>query len=312
HRHTIHSTQIISRAAIMESAALLIPLCLLFIPLCTSTLCPLIYDVALNPHPTFSTVYFKGMDQTLLLLGIADVFRSIAPIGLLLVMSGLILWWREHRQHAEVLLCVAWLLLFFYFTNTAGYTARFFTELMPIAIIAIAYALARATRENQWSWVMALSLLSIIWVASVLPLLVVRHAESGPKQFSLLVGNHTSQNAEIIAMDEAVFLQYYANRSSLSYPISSRTEDYQAWVDRIAELLHNGTPVYAISTPWNNKIALVDYDQYHYDGQIHAMLERNFNLTTIAQGTSENYHHAELMPSGREEILEEVHETGRS
>lgn len=289
----------------LEWAALLLPAALLSIPLCPSV-CPLIADALLGPDAQqsilFSAGYLPAVELHMLKVGVYDLFRSITPIGMLLAACGLYLWWRERR--AEAMLALLWLSTFFYFVSSAGYAARFFTELMPMFCIAIALILEHA--GSEWRWVGALSVVAVLLLAQVLPLLVARHQHSGIREFSTTVAQVTEQNAIIITADDRLFIERYATRKTLPYPISADEAVYRRWIAEMGQLGLEGTPTYLVSTKRGNTSALPDYDEYYYGGQIYSLLTSACTVTAIAEGTAENYHHAELFPAGRPLTLERI------
>ena len=202
------------------------------------------------------------------------------------------------------MLALLWLSTFFYFVSSAGYAARFFSELMPLLCIAIAIVLDSA--GNAWKWVGALSLLAVLLLSQILPLLVARHQHNGMREFSMSIAGATESNAIIITADDRLFVERYAMRRTLSYPISADAAVYRRWITEIGQMQREGTSVYVVSTAHGNSRVLPDYDEYYYDGQIYALLARTCNATQTVNGTAENYHRAELLPAGRPLTLERI------
>jgi hypothetical protein len=114
------------------------------------------------------------------------------------------------------------------------------------------------------------------------PMLILRHQYNGEKRFALYVKEKTEDNAVVIALDEAPFINYYAKRKTLSYDFSDPINIDEV-MKEVKGDLSEGIPVYLLES------ALSTYPSEYFSNA----LVKNFGITPIGYNLWEDYHSAE-------------------
>ena len=122
----------------------------------------------------------------------------------------------------------------------------------------------------------------------IYPTLSLRHTHEQLPRFSRWVGQKTPKNARIITADEALFIEYYARRSTLpqlhSMTAPVRPEELAEYKNRVDQLLSQGIPVYIIV-------------QGAYQGTIYetfnVFIENNYDLINVGDKAAEDWHRGE-------------------
>ena len=118
---------------------------------------------------------------------------------------------------------------------------------------------------------------------SMFPMLRFRHHYNGEKQYALFVNKNTQENAVIIALDDAPFIEYYGQRKIIAPPTTDEIKMIE-FTGQIFNYLSDNTPVYLI---WS----ALGYDR---DRVLKGYLSRNFRITIVGEKLSEDYHSPDL------------------
>ncbi|MFH1408278.1 MAG: hypothetical protein ABIH34_00050 [Nanoarchaeota archaeon] len=193
-------------------------------------------------------------------------------------------------------------LLFWVFSTSLPFilsrvsSLRFFLlALLPICILS-SYAFAPFRRKHLLVSSLILLLLIGGMLVSIWPVVSYRHDYSGPKEYGLEISRLTEPDAFIIENDNAPFIEYYGNRKVLGYPRLGTLEEINQTVQKIYDLLEQGTPIYVTSY-------LFGLDAENTPS---LTLQNNFVLEERGVVDSENYHHAELELKIRTYVIYEV------
>ncbi|MBI1970088.1 hypothetical protein HYS48_05315 [Candidatus Woesearchaeota archaeon] len=261
-------------------------------------------SAAYNPH---GTVAFLHPFSNILLYGLVDLIVSLTFFGWFLSIFGMLLsFFVFKKQKATILFLLLWAFHFFYFSNTSGYTSRFLIDILPPFIIFMTLPLSYLYRKRK-----ALALFCVIlilgWmIVTAYPLLSYRKDYNGIKAFSLFVGNQTEEQAVVLAMEDARFLEYYGSRATLSHPLYGTPEQYIPWLTELYTLAKE-KPVYAIAVKEFNRTALPNYDNKVYNGSLYRLLEHLFIFEEIGSLVVEDYHNSALRFQQHTYYLMKVH-----
>lgn len=155
-------------------------------------------------------------------------------------------------------------------------------SIVPLMMIA-SLGLNLIYKKNPSISISVLFFLCLISFMSIYPIISFRHDYCGTKEYALFTNIHTPNNAVIIANDNSVFIQYYADRSTISYPAYGTDKELLSKIQQVQSLLDSDIPVYVPS----NILNLEGRKPLH-------VLTTYFNLAYVANVTTEDYHHAEL------------------
>ncbi|MCX5666773.1 MAG: glycosyltransferase family 39 protein [Candidatus Omnitrophica bacterium] len=201
--------------------ALLLPFALTFLFLYLSYLKPAIYRELLIHDDT--TISFMGISSPYLRLAFGDLYKSVSSLLFLFAALGAMQLLMKEKIF-PVLLSFSWFLLILYFGNLDMYAPRFLDiVILPVHILA-SYALAKLySKDKAVAAIIVVYLVSSMFI-SMYPSLKFRHSYNGEKKFALFVKDKTEPNAIIVTMDDALFIEYYAGRKTLTHPINNWKE----------------------------------------------------------------------------------------
>jgi hypothetical protein len=129
------------------------------------------------------------------------------------------------------------------------------------------------------------------------PILEFRTQYCGNKEFAHYVQQNTEPNSVIIAMDEAIHLRYYANRTTWGHPRDGNDIKIKEFVSKIDSPLDNNTPVYIIETGFT----------YDPGRKVQQAILNRYNLTLIGSHLNEDYHKKAMFDGKFEERLFKIH-----
>jgi hypothetical protein len=252
---------------------------------------------------TFSAVTdYRVLDLHLVSLALADVNRVITPAGWPLLLVGIGVAVRERRP----LPLVAWMVGgFAYFANLAQYSPRFLIEVLAVASLLVAAGAHELLRRWRLAYPAVILLLGVL--PYVLPLqsptiwnvIAYRHHRIGNEVVGRYLLEETPEDAVVIAMDDAPFVQYYGQRATLSHPILDPAdpvraeEETRAFARQVYDLLVGGRPVYLLRTG-------LTYDPGQY---VNRALGSIAVLDEVARIESEDYHHNSIRSGRYEQII---------
>ncbi len=202
--------------------------------------------------------------------------KSLSELGWLLALAGAVAAWRSNRRLATALL-VWFAVMFIYLSNVAMLSPRFVIPALAVPVILAAYAADWA--GGRWGQPAALAIVLIllatmVWRSDIYPVLEYRRQHCGPCDFSRMLGNITSPDSVIIAMDESVHYEYYAKRAATGHPSGNDILDsgkVEASLAYLEALLRNGSDVYATTQGLGYDIpvgALASIIGYGDDGRL--------------------------------------------
>lgn len=228
-------------------------------------------------------VYFLGLLSPAFGFAIRDLYISVPWVIFIFFIAGIIRMFYEKVKFLPLFFLV-WFLMIFYFANNANYAARHLTEVMIPVYVFSSFALVWAAKKNKWAAgiIVVYCVLSMFMVSY--PMLKVRRHYSGPKEFAEYVRICTEENAVIIALDEAPFIDYYGKRKVMGYTIDGDKAAMEKFIDGVNNYLDNKTPVYLTES------ALT----YDHGGEIERRLWKDFKVTVVGEKLMEDFHRAEI------------------
>lgn len=227
----------------------------------------------------FSVVFFKILPWT------PEVFLFG---GFILAIGGFVVMYLEKRFREFIFLLAWFLITYFFYGNISSCGIRYLVIAWIPLVIAMGYFLGK-TRSMRFYF--ALFLVFIFAITSFLlfyPALEFRHNYALQVDFAKLVGSRTAPTDIIIAMDEDIFIKYYAKRRTISYPVWANEKQADNFLNRVEKILERGQNVYCISSI---------FCSYDYNGKIEKKLFDRFEVIPVACGLNEDWHHALLNQS---------------
>jgi 4-amino-4-deoxy-L-arabinose transferase-like glycosyltransferase len=242
-----------------------------------------------------ATVSFLGLFSPVLALAFNDLVSVVPVILLLFSLAGVVFSCIDsykHKNYFVLVFMVLWFLLIFYFGNTSGYKPRYIDSIFVPVFFFTAVCLLKLYAKNKLAAVGVLLYFIISMFFFMYPFLNFRHSYNGEKEFALFVKNITEKDALIITMDDAPFIQYYGNRTTLVYAVG-RADLVDEWILNIRAKMSEGRPVYVMESAFS----------YDGNGMIANALQDNFNITLAGQKLSEDYHNADIKLATYEQRL---------
>ena len=229
----------------------------------------------------FSWQFLKVLLWHLFSLSVILVI-SLTPIILIFTLIS-IAYLIYKKNHGMVLFSLIWFLsIFLPLGMLKVATPRFYAASFIPIIILICLFLHRIYQTRKFVAILIIVILAVQSFIIAYPIISFRHDYSGPKQMSLFIEEKTPESSVIVSDDYSVFLDYYAKRKTINYPLSHDKGEMLRFYETVYDLVSNGTHVYMPS--------------YILRTNVHcssAMLT-NFKLTSIGKVVIEDYHHSEL------------------
>lgn len=277
------------KEAILTAAFFLTPLILVFLLLYW----PKISTAGISfITATAGSVQWLGIYSKMPRFLLGGLTRSVSPIGWVLMLGGIICSLKLKRY--SIILLVWFVIFAIYFLNLSGTVAL--RHLIPLLIpicIYIATALDWIKDKNKIIAALIIVILLLTMLMPMYPILDFRTQYCGNKEFAHYVEQNTEPNSVIIAMDEAIHIIYYTNRTTLGPPRDGNDKKIKIFVNKIDRYLDHNTPVYIIGTAFT-------YDPGRKVRQ--AVLNR-YNLTVIGSSLNEDYHNKAMFDGKFEERL---------
>lgn len=309
---------------LQDMAALLFPLCLLFLTDKTTRACSLpvrpgikiahltgflgvtfltvllFYIPVLARDPHFSspqhmsrfftfeiTSRFAGISLDYLPYTFFFLRANFSYLGLCAVVAGFILLFRQNPILGFVMLC--WFLFpLFVFSSLDILSPRFLIIALPALYLSLGYLLSRLFQTHISTRLAAVILFSLLCTLSyqrIYPLLEFRHRHALLPEFYRWLGRHVEENAQIIISDGGAFLAVYGQRPQLRRPLKVR-QPYSP--EELAEFKD------ALDTRLQTQIpvyitgtGLYSHDP---DGQFSNFINNNYRLRLVGRKPSEDWH----------------------
>jgi hypothetical protein len=181
---------------------------------------------------------------------------------------------------------VIWAGLILYFGNLSSYGPRYLDVVVIPVMIGAACEFAGLYRKDRAISVIILGYCVLSMFLFMYPMLKYRHTYNGEKQYALFVKEKTEENAVVITMDDAPFIQYYADRKSIGHPVNPKRnlQEIDQFIADVEGYLLRGIPVYLTQSG-------LSYDPNRL---ISRAIYQNFNIMPIGEKLSEDYHRPEM------------------
>jgi hypothetical protein len=247
-----------------------------------------------------SVTGYRGFAMPIVKTALADLNTSMTPVGLGLVLVGLI----PALRNRLAIPAVVWMLAsFFYAGNLEQYSPRFLIETLAAASLVLAVGVDWMLRRVAPARVIVPAAVAAVALVLVWSPIEARHRRIGNKAVAEILRERTPEGSVVIAMDDAPFVEYYAQRRTLSHPIADPTDPagsrnrIAAFVREVAGLISAGTPVYLLKTG-------LSYDP----GQlVNRALGSVVSLEEIARVESEDFHRSSIRAATYEQIIWRLH-----
>ncbi|MDD5155283.1 MAG: hypothetical protein PHF11_02220 [Candidatus Omnitrophica bacterium] len=228
------------------------------------------------------SAYFLGLFSPVFKLALRDINLSITPFIFVLFFIGLFRMALDKKLFFT-LFFLLWFMLLFYFGNLSSYEARYLDMVAIPVYVFVSYALSRLYRRYRILTPAILICFVLYMFVRAYPLLEFRHRFNGEKQFALYIKGKTEDNAVIIAMDDAPFIEYYGGRKVIGCPIGDAGAT-EGFIKTVKGLLKDKKPVYLIESGL----------QYDFSGVVKKSIIDNFAINYAGEGLAEDYHKCNL------------------
>lgn len=233
---------------------------------------------------------FMGIFSSMLPLAIEYSIQSLTMCGVIFSVFGLLLIFRKDKK--IFLFLFSWFVIqFFYHGNLSSLSPRFLIIGLIPMVISAGYAfseLAQVSRVVRMFTLLLFFVTLLCLFDGLLPTLEFRHRYNLQKDFGSWVAGKTEKNAIIMAMDESIFIEYYAKRKTLDYPVVPITCNEGVAgsfiFEHISKNLMRGIPVYLVSSGLAYDINLCR--------TIFQLLHRYFILEPLGCHVNEDWHHS--------------------
>lgn len=232
-----------------------------------------------------ATVFFLGLFSHIFKSVLFDLFSSMHPAVIIFSIFGAVKMLYDKKIFPALFFLFCFLSIF-YFGNTSCYAARHLDLIAIPVFVFAAYLLSDVYLKYKWMVFLVLLSFVLSMFIFIYPLLYIRHQYSGEKQFALYVNAKTGNNAIIIAMDYAPFIEYYARRKAIGYPIADKVQ-IDNFISKINGYLKQGIPVYL-------KELSLSYDSRLGRGLLAKALMDNYDLVLVGKKLTEDFHQPEL------------------
>ena len=221
-----------------------------------------------------------------------DLLQSLTWIGVVGLIAGAVLLLVRRRWFLSTFL-LGWIVakLLFY-VSLGDYRARYTVDIyLPIAVVLAYLAMTIPRRYGRYQ-LAAVTLGCALLFSQIQPVLAARHEWVGGKRLAEYVAANTPDDALILVMDDAPFIEYYAARATIGHPIDDQPAT-DAFCRDLLERIRRGTPVYAVQS------AL----QYDRSNIFRRTFPRYFDLRTVGQSDWEAYHDANFSLESRSQAM---------
>jgi hypothetical protein len=231
---------------------------------------------------------FRGVFSPYLLTAINYAFMSLSAWGAIFSLLGLYVLFLRNRKMFYFFL--AWfVVLFFYYGNVSDLAPRYLVIGLVPLVITSSYFFSELAQLSNLVKIMTIILffVTLLWLFNnILPVVEFRHQNNLQADFAHWIADQTEKNSVIMAMDENIFIDYYAKRKTLWPPEVPITCDEQ----RINNFFHNyldnylkdDTPIYITSSG----LAYDPCQRFKY------LLAEYYRIEPIGCRVNEDWHHS--------------------
>jgi len=224
----------------------------------------------------------------------ADLLTTLTPVGALLAVAGTFRLARRPDLF-PLLFLGAWGAGVYPVGNASAYWPRLLAVLSPPFFLALGAGASWLHTRSRVASALLVVLLGASMFAQIEPLLSQRRSFSGEKVQALWLRDLLPPASVVIAMDDAVFIEYYAGLETLSHPIDDPAAT-ERWVADVLERIESGTPVFIVTSG-------LSYDRSKVFGRA---LRTRFRLVEIDRKGVEDYHRAALVDRRYETTLSQL------
>lgn len=185
-----------------------------------------------------------------LVRNVGFIKMSFSSVGLFMSVVGLVLMLFLRRK--ALFLCLAWIIAPLFILTCFRITGpRLLVLAVPAFYIGLGYVISILFQKNKLmrvaSFVIFIGIMFSNYLA-IYPILLHRHNAALLPDYARKIGEISKPNDVVICHDEALFIQYYAKRKTISRPsdrdLFSR-EAMMKYKDEISEVLEQGNSVYS-------------------------------------------------------------------
>ena len=214
--------------------------------------------------------------------------------GVILVLAGFGFMFLK-KQFKEAAFLILWFIVFqLFYGNISSTGIRYLVIGWIPLIIAEGYFLGRTRGLNYYLALLILFLVCVFNIVGPMKTLIFRHRHALQVDFANWVKEKTPDDAAILAMDEAIFIRYYAKREILSRPITCKTKEMKDFFEQVVDkYLEEGRKVYFIGTT-------LAYDRCDVFSK---MVFEFYTVIEMGKHKNEDWHHALLGQSIFDESL---------
>jgi len=238
-------------------------------------------------HTTVARAYsapvYLGPFSWILKVVIKDLYGSIPMLLLFFFPLGVWQMFREIKNIFLPLFFILWCMLIFYFGNIWTYSPRYLDIAIISVYVFVSYVLSALYVKDKKAALIIIFYFVFSMFIFMCPMLSFRHHYNGEKQFALFVKEKTEDDAVIITMDDAAFIEYYGNRKAMGHPADD-SKSMQNFLREIVSFLANQVPVYITESGFS----------YDHSKLFYKTIFDNLEVVEVGTKLSEDYHRPEL------------------
>lgn len=231
---------------------------------------------------------FQGLLWPMLLSTGTTIIHELSLPGILLTLSGLVLLLTKNRK-AFFFFLLWFVAPIFFYGNAFTMTPRLLLLPLVSLIFLAGYCFAvLAQSRNRITQLLSLGIFVFLIITSlnrILPVLIFRHQNAVMPELSLWVGQVTEPDAKILACDEFLFLNHYAHRQTMFWPVNyySSVQDFSQFRSWLNQELADKKDFYIILGRNYSLKANQDFKNF---------LFKNYHLKLMGERRYEDWHHS--------------------
>lgn len=240
------------------------------------------------------TVTFNIWPTRAIWNALGDLATQLTPLGIVLSLGGAAALARR-KDLFPFLFLAAWAALLYPIGNASAYWPRLLAVLSPPFFLCLGLGAAWIHERSRLATLFVVMLIGAQMLYVVVPLLSYRRDFSGEKVQALWLRDVLPSNSLVIAMDDSVFIEYYAGLETMVHPIDAPKKT-KKWIVKLKERLSSGTPVYIINAGW----------RYDSSRSFHRAMLYHFDFEEIGSKEIEDYHRSSLRDRRYKTVLRRV------
>lgn len=229
-----------------------------------------------------NTVAFPLVPTPILWMALGDLAVQLTPLGIALSIVGVACLTRRANVFAFVVLG-AWAAILYPVGNSPAYWPRLLAVLSPPFFLCLGLGASWLYKRSRLVALLVVLFVGTHMLYTIVPILSYRRVFSGEKAQALWLREHVPAGGVVIAMDDSIFIDYYAGLETLEYPLGDPAAT-EKWIADLKERVLSGTPVYVINSTWN----------YDFTMDLRRGMSDHFHLEKVGTKVVEDYHRAAL------------------